>query len=94
MLELEGSNMAMTTKVKQLEHPACHLESLVPEDDVVTGEKLDKGDCNSCGCIIVLISLQYNTVFPAAPPPPAPSSLTNIQNMLVFQPFRKSGPDL
>ena len=46
MLELEGSNMAMTTKVKQLEHPACHLESLVPKDDVVTGEKLDKGESN------------------------------------------------
>ena len=61
--------------VKQLEHPACHLESLVPEDDVITGEKLDKGDCNNCGCIIVLISLQYDIVFPAALPPPAPDWL-------------------
>ena len=42
--------------VRQLEHPACHLESLVPEDDGVTGEKLDKGNCSNCGCIIVLVS--------------------------------------
>ena len=58
--------------LRQLEHPACHLESLFPEVDDVTGEKLDKGDCNNCGCTIVLVWLQYNTVFPAAPPPPAP----------------------
>ena len=60
--------------LRQLEHPACHLESLVPEDDDVTGGKLDKGDCNNCGCKIVLVWSQYNTVFPAAPPPPAPDS--------------------
>ena len=60
----------------QLEQPACHLESSVLEDDDVTGEKLDTGDCNNCGCIIVLVSLQYNTVFPAAPLPPAPESAT------------------
>ena len=39
--------------LRQLEHPACYLESLFPEVDDVTGEKLDRGDCNNCGCTIV-----------------------------------------
>ena len=61
-----------------MEHPACHPESLVPEVDDVTGEKFDKGDSDNCVCIIVLVSLQKNTVFPAALLPPAPDSALEV----------------
>jgi len=39
MLELEGSNMATTTNWYRINWIACHLESLVPEDD---GKNLTK----------------------------------------------------